>query len=100
MTLYCVVHYSYLKSDHNEITRLKESTYSQLLAGRAARHVLGGAYLHQKQCDFVPEILDTEKHGYHRQCYQKFTNAISVAKRKNSGEATQQAGPKRPKWSG
>ena len=69
MTLHCVVHYSHLKIENNEITRLKESIYAHLLDGRAAQHALGGAYLHQEQCDSIPAILDVEKHGYHRRCY-------------------------------
>ncbi len=100
MNLHCVIHYPHLKIGNEEITALKESTYLTLINGRAARQALGGSYLHQDQCDSIPEILDTAKHGYHRQCYQKFTNAISVEKRKKSCEATLQTETKRPRQSG
>ena len=30
----------------------------------------------------VPDVFDAQIHGYHQQCYQKYTNAISIYKQK------------------
>ena len=73
---------------------MKDITYSQLC------EALGGAYLHQEQCDLIPQDLDVTHHGYHRQCYKKFTNAVSVAKRKSSSSGEQLPESKRPRRSG
>lgn len=77
MTLNCVVHYSHLVLENQVVTPLKEATYSKLLEGRESRIALGGDHLHSEQCESVPSKLEVTKHGYHRQCYAKFTNAIS-----------------------
>ena len=44
--------------------------------------------------------MDVTHHGYHRQCYKKFTNAVSVAKRKSSSSGEQPPESKRPRRSG
>ena len=80
----CVVHCKYLKLESPNITLLKESTCSQSLEVSRQRTELDGAYLHQEQCDSIPKDLDVTKHRFHRQCWQKLTNAVSVAKRKGT----------------
>ena len=81
MPLRCVVQCKCLKLDTTNVTPLTEATYSQLLEAKRARITSGGAYLHREQCNLIPQDLDVT---FHRQCYQKFTNAVSVAKRKGS----------------
>lgn len=102
MTLNCVVHYSHLVLENQVVTPLKEATYSKLLEGRESRIALGGDHLHSEQCESVPSKLEVTKHGYHRQCYAKFTNAISVAKSKRRSTLLneQQEETKRPKRAG
>ena len=70
--------YKCLKLETTNATSLTKATYSQLLQANRARIALGGAYIHQEQCNLIPQGLDVTKDGFHRQCYQKFTNAVSV----------------------
>ena len=100
MPLRCVVHYKNIKLENSDIIPLKDITYSQFCKAKEAREALGGAYLHQEQCDLIPQDLDGTHHGYHRQCYKKFTNAVSVAKRKSSSSGEQPPESKRPRRSG
>ena len=65
-----MVHYKNIKLENSNIIPLKDITYSQLCEAKKAREALGGAYLHQEQCDLIPQDLDVTHHGYHRQCYK------------------------------
>ena len=100
MPLRCVVHYKCLKVETTNVTPLTETTYSRLLEAKRACIALGGAYLHQEQCNLIPQDLDVTKDGFHRQCYQKFTNAVSVAKRKGSLTGEHPVKSKRSRRSG
>ena len=48
----------------------------------------------------VPEGFDAQIHGYHQQCYQKCTDAISIYKRKFSSAEPAEISNKRPRRSG
>ena len=82
--LKCIIHYKHLGDSNEEITTLNEGTFKKLQDSAEARRTLGGEYIHCEQIDNLPESLDCETHGFHRECYQKFTNAVSVLKRKKS----------------
>ena len=82
--LKCIIHYKHLGDSNEEITTLNEGTFKKLQDSAEARRTLGGEYIHYEQIDNLPESLDCETHGFHRECYQKFTNAVSVLKRKKS----------------
>jgi hypothetical protein len=43
---------------------------------------LGGANAHEIQCKNIPENCDGKEYFFHRQCYQKFTLAKALLKRK------------------
>ena len=60
MPLRCVVriHDKCLKLETTNVTPLTEATYSRLLEAKTARIALGGAYLHQQQCNLIPQDLD------------------------------------------
>ena len=66
------------------MTAPNQQTLKKLNESKDARNSLGNDHVHNEQIDGVPEILDPEKHGAHRVCYQKFTNAVSVLKRRTS----------------
>ena len=51
MPLGCVVHHKRLKLETTNVTPLTETTYSRLLEAKRPRIALGGAYLHQEQCN-------------------------------------------------
>ena len=80
--LKCVIHYKHLDTSTDSLTALSEEKLKKLNDSRDARQTLGGDYLHREQVEGIPEILDPEKHAAHRKCYQKFTQAVSVLKRK------------------
>jgi hypothetical protein len=82
--LKCVIHYKHLGDNNEEITTLSEATFKKLQDSAEARRTLGGEYIHKEQIDNLPDSLDSETHGFHPECYQKFTNAVSVLKRKTS----------------
>ena len=72
-----MVHYSAIQiSKPRNLTKVTESRYSQLITAKNARIKLGGAYLHQPQCDNVPNLF-VEGLAYHQECYKQFTRAIS-----------------------
>ena len=80
--LSCVLHYSHIESANSSVIALKEETFQRLLEGKDAREALGGDHMHKQQSESIPDIFDNQIHGYHRQCYQRYTNAIAVYKRK------------------
>eukprot|EP00794_Sanderia_malayensis_P004459 gene4459-5052_t len=93
--------YAFLKEDHHEqldlcctlqasrclqraFDTLNEETFKKLLESKDPRCTLGASYLHKEQIESLPHFFESGRHGFHRQCYQKFTNAISVLKRKST----------------
>ena len=63
-------------SKPRNLTKVTESRYSQLITAKNPRIKVGGAYLHQPQCDNVPNLF-VEGLAYHQECYKQFTRAIS-----------------------
>eukprot|EP00794_Sanderia_malayensis_P013131 gene13131-14482_t len=82
--LICVVHYKHLSVCSEPLTPLNEETFKKLLESKDARCMLGASYLHKEQIESLPQFCVSGRLGFHRQCYQKFTNAISVLKRKST----------------
>ena len=74
----CVVHYSHLATEKQNLTALTNETHRRLLQSRDARLQLGGAYYHKEQTEKIPEKFIEGEHYVHRQCYQNFTKAISI----------------------
>ena len=85
--LECVIHYPTLQTDHTELTPLNDTSYSTFLLARDIRKELGGEHYHADQCTSIPTPqYDDSIHGIHRRCYQKFTKAKSLLKRKHSSD--------------
>lgn len=80
--LKCIIHYKHLDTTNEIITGVNEDTYKKLKESKGARLSLGGEYIHKEQIENLPSSFNAETQGFHRQCYQKFTNAVSVLKRK------------------
>ena len=80
--LKCVIHYKHLDTYRDSLTVLSEKKLKKFNDSRDARQTSGGDYLHREQVEGIPENLNPEKHAAHRKCYQKFTQAVSVLKRK------------------
>ena len=63
--------------------RKQHSSNKQLLECKRIRQSLGGEYGNNKQCNGVPESIGEKELYYHRECYQKFTYAKTILKRKS-----------------
>ena len=75
----CIVHYDHFSLDDLSLTELRRESYNRLIQSKDARLQLGGANVHQKQINSIPnEFAEGELYA-HRQCYQTFTKAMSVA---------------------
>ena len=80
----CFIHYQ----QYNNVLKLvdlNETTFQTLLENKKIRITLGGENFHSEQCLNIPDIY---KIGlkYHRECYQKFTYAKTLFKRKTHNE--------------
>ncbi len=78
----CIVHYDQFDIQNPNLTVLREDTYDRLIKSRDARLQLGGAHVHDKQIESIPSLFSPNKLYVHRQCYQNFTKAISIAANK------------------
>ena len=77
----CIIHYDTIKTSENLI-RISESSYETLLECKTIRESLGGENCHSEQCSGIPTNVDNKECYYHRECYQKFTYARALKKRK------------------
>lgn len=77
----CIIHYESI-STSERLTKLNQSTFDTLIECKIIRESLGGANGHEIQCIKVPENFDEKQYFYHRECYQKFTYAKALLKRK------------------
>ena len=87
----CLIHYEHLATENANLTPLNRETFQGLLQSKDARINLGGAHVHEKQMNAVPNRFVQGQYYVHRLCYQKFTKAVSVqakkASKKNIGYA-------------
>ena len=79
----CCIHYKNIKyTDH--LIRTSQTTLDMLIENKNIRVNLIGENHHPEQCCGIPDFK--EQHSelfYHRECYQKFTYAKALLKRKN-----------------
>ena len=78
----CLIHYSSIKTT-TTLTRASDASFQMLLEFKRIRQSLGGENGHDEQCNGVPESLGEKELYYHRECYQKFTYAKTILKRKS-----------------
>jgi hypothetical protein len=85
----CLVHYGSIRTA-NTLTKVSEAAFQTLVECKNIRLRLGGKNSHDEQCSGIPESFDGKELYYHRECYQKFTYAKTLLKRKVSqdGEAS------------
>ena len=81
----CIVHYSRLKS--GKLTSLTNETLQRLHQAKDARNELGGDNVHTLQAEAIPDVLDSNIHCVHMDCYKKFTKAIAVRNAKHKRDA-------------
>ena len=78
------------------MTRLSEVSFKTLTECKKIRESLGGENHHEDQCKGIPAVLNEESFYYHRECYQKFTYARALLKRKLENENETMKSNKRP----
>ena len=75
----CIVHYHDLKTD-TEISNMTDVSFNKILTSASVRQ--GRSIASQRLdsiCQTIPHEFDKLKHGYHRKCYQLFTNVKKFA---------------------
>ena len=85
----CIIHYDFLSTSDKLLTSLREVSLQTLTECKKIRESLGGENHHEEQCN-IPTVLNEEPLFHHRECYQKFTYARALLKRKleNENEVT------------
>ena len=77
----CFIHYGSIKVS-NHLTKVSEASFPTLLECKNIRQSLGEENSHHEQCNGIPAALEERELHYHRECYQKFTYAKTLIKRK------------------
>ena len=91
--LRCVIHYSKLTTKDEHVIQLSDKSYQTLLEAKNMRGQLSPKDNHQEQCSSIPLPSFDHIHGYHQQCYNKFTK-VKYAKKyqeDDTSEATDSA---------
>ena len=95
----CLVHYGSIKTA-NTLTKVSEASFQTLVECKSFRVRLGGENSHDEQCSRIPESFEEKELYYHRECYQKFTYAKTLLKRKvnqDGGASTSKRSQRRPR---
>ena len=90
-----IIHYDFLLTS-DKMTRLSEVSFKTLTECKKMRESLCGENHHEDQCKGIPAVLNEEPFYYHRECYQKFTYARALLKRKLENENETTKSNKRP----
>ena len=77
----CLIHYGSIRIA-GTLTRVSDASFKTLLECKKIRTSLGGENSHDEQCKGIPESLGEREFYFHRECYQKFTYAKTLLKRK------------------
>ena len=83
----CCIHYDTIKTSEN-LVKASTTALQTLEECKSIREGLGGDNHHPQQCSNIPHCEDLEVVDvyYHRKCYQKFTYAKALLKRKQSAD--------------
>eukprot|EP00112_Aurelia_sp_Birch-Aquarium-sp1_P017646 Seg411.7 transcript_id=Seg411.7/GoldUCD/mRNA.D3Y31 product="hypothetical protein" protein_id=Seg411.7/GoldUCD/D3Y31 len=90
----CSIHYESTKTSDNLITA-SQNTLQTLIECKSIRASLRGENHHVEQCNKIPDTIEeSSDFYYHRECYQKFTYAKALMKRKKGKDEEQEASTK------
>ena len=81
----------YETEEKSDLLPLTKEHYTRLVSAKKDRAELGGENVHSLQGNNIPDTFPEER-SIHRDCYKKFTKAISVKKRKASVSASSDGG--------
>ena len=85
----CIVHYESISKSENLVKGSVES-YETLIECSNIRENLAGENYHQEQCRNLAQHSEHDELFYHRECYQRFTYAKALIKRKSTkGDETE-----------
>ena len=77
----CIIHYENI-NHQNKTVKLSEQTLKTLQENKKIRNNLGRENAHIQQYNNIPDIFIDEL-AHHRECYQKFTYAKILLRRKS-----------------
>ncbi len=77
----CIVHYSSINTS-DYVVKGSEESYKTLIECQKIREKLGGENQHKEQCKSLGHDFEHSEIFYHRECFQKFTYAKTLLKRK------------------
>ena len=77
----CIIHYDFITTS-NQLIKVREASLKTLTESKEIHGSLGQENHHEEQCNGIPEALGERSLLYHRECYQKFTFAKTILKRK------------------
>lgn len=82
--LVCVVHQSWLNTSKSEITPLSEKNFRIIKESTCVRQTRQSTPNDRQDevCSSLPHEFDSSRHGYHRQCYQRFTDVSRLLGKK------------------
>ena len=76
----CIIHYDFITTD--QLIKVSQASLKTLTDSKEIRESLGQENHHEEQCNGIPEALGERSLFYHRECYQKFTFAKTILKKK------------------
>ena len=89
----CIIHFPELKTD-KIVRNLSAISFNKIKESASLRQSQEDATVRLDDiCSELPDNLNENLHGIHRQCYQKFTNISNIKKRKIRHEEDEDAGP-------
>ena len=85
----CIIHYNVKTDPDITITDLTDVSFGTILNCASVRQ--GQSLASQRLdsiCQAIPHEFDELKHGYHRKCYQRFTNIKRFSQKKDENETS------------
>ena len=77
----CIIHYNSITTS-DQLIKVSQASLKTLSESKEICESLGQENHHEEQCNGIPEALGERPLFYHRECYQKFTFAKTILKRK------------------
>ena len=77
----CIIHYDFITTS-DQLIKVNQASLKTLTESKEIRESLGQENPHEEQRNGIPEALGEKTLFYHRECYQKFTFAKTILKRK------------------
>ena len=83
----CIVHYNDYTDEEEPLIYAKRESYDKLVNAKSKRVELGGEHAHTEQGRKIP-VSYGDNLFYHRKCYQKYTMAVSIKRKRDEQDST------------